>query len=123
MNLGAKLGMEAGEDGAIDLKVEDHRGDVNAALSAFRKLTSVESDTVVLTSFTSVTVAVQPLATRQKVLLLNGGGAGDALIGLENLYNSRLLASQIMPGFLDYESEETGAQKVATLFWNDVLGK
>lgn len=123
MNLGAKLGMKPREAGSIELKVEDHRGDANTALSAFRKLTSVEGDSVVLTSFTGPTVAVQPLAARQKVLLLNGGGVGEDLIGQDNLYNSRLLASQIMPSFLDYELKETGAKKVATLFWNDTAGK
>jgi branched-chain amino acid transport system substrate-binding protein len=107
----------------FELQVEDHRsGNVDAAVSAARKLLNIDGATVLLSSFTAPTVAVQPIAVDQGVLLLNGGGVGDDLVGQENLYNNRMLGKQLLPSLVSSTVEQSGAQRVATIFWNDAAG-
>lgn len=108
----------------FELQVEDHRsGDVDAAVSAARKLLNVDGATVLLSSFTAPTVAVQPMAVNQGVLLLNGGGVGSDLVGKQNLYNNRMLGAQLLPALVRHEAQRLGAKRVATIFWNDAAGR
>lgn len=107
----------------LELQVEDHRsGNVDAAVSAARKLLNVDGATVLLSSFTAPTVAVRPIAVDQGVLVLNGGGVGDDLVGQENLFNNRMLGKQLLPSLVEWAVEQHGAQRVATIFWNDAAG-
>jgi branched-chain amino acid transport system substrate-binding protein len=107
----------------FELQVEDHRsGNVDAAVSAARKLVNIDGTGVVLSSFTAPTVAVQPMAVDQGVLLLNGGGVGDDLVGKEHLFNNRMLGKQLLPSLVGWAVEQHGAQRVATIFWNDAAG-
>ncbi|WP_170231572.1 ABC transporter substrate-binding protein [Pseudonocardia kunmingensis] len=111
------------EGHTFELQVEDHRsGNVDAAVSAARKLLNVDGATVLLSSFTAPTVAVQPMAVDQGVLLLNGGGVGDDLVGVANLYNNRMLGKQLLPSLVSWTAQQSGAQRVATIFWNDAAG-
>jgi branched-chain amino acid transport system substrate-binding protein len=108
----------------FELHVEDHRsGNVDAAVSATRKLVNIDGTPAILSSFTAPTVAVQPLAVNQGVLLLNGGGVGEDLVGKEHLYNNRMLGKQLLPALIEWAVEQNGAQRVATIFWNDAAGR
>jgi branched-chain amino acid transport system substrate-binding protein len=130
MSAGARLAVEevAADDGVegwtFELGVEDHKsGDAQAGAAAFRKVTSVEGAPVVLSSFTAPTLAMQPLAEQEGVLLLNGGGIGSDLIDQPSLYNTRMLGAQVMPGLLTWAVEEYDAQRIATLVWDDAAGR
>ncbi|MQA84476.1 MAG: ABC transporter substrate-binding protein [Streptosporangiales bacterium] len=108
----------------FELMVEDHQsGDADVAVSASRKLIQVNSVPVILSSFTAPTVAVQSVAKTQGVLVFNGGGVGADLVGKENLYNTRMLGSQLMPALVQHASKEEGATRLATIFWNDAAGR
>ncbi len=108
----------------FELAIEDHRsGNVDAAVSAARKLLNVDGATVLLSSFTAPTVAVQPMAVNQGVLMLNGGGVGSDLVGKQNLYNNRMLGAQLLPAMVAWSAKRYDAQRVATIFWNDAAGR
>lgn len=108
----------------LELLIEDHKsGDADAAVSGARKLMDVDKVPVILTSYSAPTLAIQPLAVEKKVLLLNGGGVGSALIGKKALYNTRMLSSQTAPFIIQWAAEKSGAKRVASLFWNDAAGQ
>jgi branched-chain amino acid transport system substrate-binding protein len=130
MSAGAQLGVdEVNADGGVEgytfsLAVEDHEsGSADAAVAGARKLLDVNDAAVMLSSFTAPTVAVQPLTSESGVLLLNGGGVGDDLIGKEGLYNTRMLGAQLMPGLVEWAAEEHDAQRFAVIHWNDAAGR
>lgn len=108
----------------LALVIEDHKsGDADAAVSAARKLVEVDRVPVILTSYSAPTLAIQPIAVERKVLLLNGGGVGSALVGKPALYNTRMLSSQIAPFMVQWAVDRVGARRLATLFWNDAAGQ
>lgn len=130
MSRGAGLAAEqinaaGGVDGwKLEMLIEDHKsGDADAALTGGRKLMDVDKVPVILTSYSAPTLAIQPLAVEKKVLLLNGGGVGSALVGKPTLYNTRMLSSQTAPFIVQWAVQKMGAKRIATLFWNDTAGQ
>ncbi len=130
MSRGAQLAVErinkAGGVGGRRLQVliEDHKsGDADAAVTSARKLLGVDKVPVILTSYSAPTLAIQPLAVEKKVLLLNGGGVGSALVGKPTLFNTRMLSSQTAPFVVQWAAGRLKAKRVATLFWNDAAGQ
>src|SRR5699024_10652236 len=116
---------ESGTLGDYKLKlfIEDHKGgDSKAASSGMRKLTSVEKTPVVLSSYGGVTLAIQPTASRQNVLLLNGGGTASTLIGKDSLYNTRMVGDQLGPLAVKWAVEELGAETIGTIYYTDSSG-
>lgn len=108
----------------LELLIEDHKsGDADAAVTGARKLLDVDRVPVILTSYSAPTLAIQPLAVEKRVLLLNGGGVGSALVGKPTLFNTRMLSSQTAPFIVQWAVEKLGAKRVATLFWNDAAGQ
>ena len=130
MSRGAQLAVDqinkaGGIDGwKLELVIEDHKsGDADAAVTGARKLLDVDRVPVILTSYSAPTLAIQPLAVEKKVLLLNGGGVGSALVGKPTLFNTRMLSSQTAPFIIQWAVAKLGAKRVATLFWNDTAGQ
>lgn len=107
----------------LALHIEDHKsGDARAANSAMRKLVSIDKTPVVLSSYGGITLAIQPLAAQQDVLLFNGGGTASNLIDKKNLYNTRMVASQLAPLAVKWAVEKLGAKKIATVYYTDSSG-
>ena len=130
MSRGAQLAVDqinkAGGIGGrrLQVLVEDHKsGDADAAVTGARKLLDVDKVPVILTSYSAPTLAIQPLAVEKKVLLLNGGGVGSALVGKPNLYNTRMLSSQTAPFVVQWAAGRLKAKRIATIFWNDAAGQ
>lgn len=130
MSAGAQLAVdEINEAGGVAghtfrLVVEDHEsGDADAGVSAARKLIDIDQVPVILSSFTAPTVAIQPIATEAGVLVLNGGGIGDELVGKEGLYNTRMLGGQLMPALIEWSLDEFGGTRYAVIHWNDAAGR
>lgn len=130
MSRGAQLAVDqinrAGGIGGrrLQILIEDHKsGDADAGVTGARKLLDVDKVPVILTSYSAPTLAIQPLAVEKKVLLLNGGGVGSALVGKATLYNTRMLSSQTAPFVVQWAAGRLKAKRVATLFWNDAAGQ
>ena len=116
---------EGGASGyQLQLVIEDHKsGDADAGVSGARKLMDIDGVPVILTSFSAPTLAIHPLAMEKKVLLLNGGGVGAALVGKRGLYNTRMLSTQLVPFVVQWATQELKASRLATIFWNDAAGQ
>jgi branched-chain amino acid transport system substrate-binding protein len=108
----------------LELVVEDHKsGDADAGVSGARKMLDVDKVSVILTSYSAPTLAIQPLAVEKKTLLLNGGGVGSQLVDKANLYNTRMLSSQTAPFIVQWATGKLKAKRVAMLYWNDAAGQ
>lgn len=130
MSAGAQLAVdEVNAEGGVEgwefnLAIEDHEsGSADAAVSGARKLIDVDGASVMLSSFTAPTVAVHALTKENGILLLNGGGIGDELIGKDGLYNTRMLGAQLMPGLIEWAATEYDADSFAVIHWNDAAGR
>src|SRR3990172_5168612 len=129
MSQGAQLAMdELNAKGGIDgikfeLVVEDHKsGQPKEAVSAINKLVNIDKVPFVLTSYSSPTLAILPIATEHKVLLLNGGGVSPKLVQPGSvLFHNRVLASYQALGVVD-RAKERGFKKMAMLHLNDDAG-
>lgn len=129
MSQGAQLAMEElnakGGVGGVkfELVVEDHKsGQPKEAVSAINKLVNIDRVPFVLTSYSSPTLAILPIATEHKVLLLNGGGVSPKLVGASPfLFHNRVLANYQALGVAD-RAKERGFKKMAMLHWNDDAG-
>ncbi len=129
MSQGAQLAMDelnakGGIDGVkFELVVEDHKsGQPKEAVSAINKLINIDKVPFILTSYSSPTLAILPIATEHKVLLLNGGGVSPKLVQPGSvLFHNRVLASYQALGVVD-RAKERGFKKMAMLHWNDDAG-
>src|ERR1017187_3759516 len=72
----------------LEVIYEDHAADASKAVNAMRRLVEVEKVPFSLTSYSSPTLAVQPIAAQNKVVIMNGGGQSDSLADKDYLYNN-----------------------------------
>jgi len=129
MSQGAQLAMEelnakGGVDGVkFELVVEDHKsGQPKEAVSAINKLANIDKVPFILTSYSSPTLAILPIANEHKVMLLNGGGVSPKLVNASPfLFHNRVLANYQALGVVE-RAKEQGLKKMAMLHWNDDAG-
>src|SRR5690606_27881390 len=63
--------------------IEDHKsGNAQEAVSAMNRLMTIHKARLVMTSFTAPTQAIAPIADQHHILLLNGGGVSNTLVGV-----------------------------------------
>jgi branched-chain amino acid transport system substrate-binding protein len=118
----AKAGGVAGRK--LTIKYEDHQAKPDVAVLALNSLTRRFSPPAVLTSYTSVTLAVAPIAGRSNVAVLNAGGQGDVLAGASpNLFNVIPLNGLEAEVLAKYLAAERGLKKAAVLYANDEGGR
>src|SRR6266508_506691 len=58
----------------LQVVYEDHAADASKAVNAMRRLVEVEKVPFTLTSYSSPTLAIQPIGAQNKVVMMNGGG-------------------------------------------------
>jgi branched-chain amino acid transport system substrate-binding protein len=63
----------------IEVQFEDNQAKPDQSILSFNKLTDLQHVSVILTGYSGPTLAMAPLATRKKVLLVNAGAQADAL--------------------------------------------
>jgi branched-chain amino acid transport system substrate-binding protein len=108
----------------LTLKIKDHEsGNTRAATSGTRALMSVDKVPVIVSSYGGVTMAIQPITARRKVLVLNGGGTASTLIGKKDLYNTRMVASQLTPSAVKWATQHFGAKRVAVIYYSTDSGR
>ena len=101
--------------------VEDHKASPKEGANAMMKLASVEKVPYVISSFTAVTLASQPIAAKNKVLVINVGGTGTELLNKPFLYNNQIIGDYGLPPLADY-FWSNGYRKVATMLINNAWG-
>ncbi len=72
----AKGGMHGNQ---IAVQFEDNQAKPDQSILWFNKLTDLEHVSVIFTGYSGPTLAMAPLATRKKVLLVNAGAQADGL--------------------------------------------
>lgn len=72
----AKGGIQGNQ---IAVQFEDNQAKPDQSVLSFNKLTDLEHVPVIFTGYSGPTLAMAPLATRKKVLLVNAGAQADAL--------------------------------------------
>lgn len=98
--------------------VEDHKSGMStAAQNAFRKLTSIDKVSAILSSFSAPTLSIMEMAKQEKILVFNGGASSPQLINVPFLYNTRMLGNEIAPFTLKYLYDK-GCRTMATIYAN-----
>ncbi|MBL7208972.1 MAG: ABC transporter substrate-binding protein [Dehalococcoidia bacterium] len=104
----------------LELVVGDHKsGDVDAAVSAMRKMVTADHPVAVMVSFPQITFALAPLAEELQIPLLNAGGSAPSQVGIPWVHNTRVLQDMLTDPLLKYFSEDLGLTKLAVLYMNE----
>ncbi|HHE40600.1 MAG TPA: ABC transporter substrate-binding protein, partial [Candidatus Cloacimonetes bacterium] len=71
--------------------VEDHKsGLTTPAQNAFRKFTSIDKISAILSSFSAPTLSIMAMARQKKIIVFNGGASSPKLINIPYLHNTRM---------------------------------
>lgn len=130
MNQGIQLAIEeinakGGLNGIkLEAVIEDHKSGVaKEGVAAMNRLLSLHDVKMVLTSFSAPTLAIAPIADEKKVLLLNGGGVSNSLVGASKyLFHNRSLASDLGKAALAH-ALGLKKKKMAQLVWKNDAGE
>jgi branched-chain amino acid transport system substrate-binding protein len=107
----------------LEAVIEDHKsGNAQEGVSAMNRLMSLHGTKVVLTSFTAPTMAIAPLADQNQVLLLNGGGVSNNLVGASKyIFHIRSLAADLGRAAAQH-AQSMGTKRMAVLHWKNDAG-
>lgn len=129
MSRGIKLAVkEINEKGGIDgiklhLTVEDHKsGKAKEGVAGMQRLLSLHNTQAVLSSFSAPTLAIAPIADREKIFVINGGGVSAKLINASKyMVHNRQLSSSLAAAIADL-GKKRGYKKLAIIHWKDAAG-
>lgn len=77
-----EINAAGGVDGVkLEAEIEDHQGVPRAGVDALQRLRSRYDVQAVLTSYSTVGLAIAPICEQQKILMLDGGSVTDNLVG------------------------------------------
>jgi branched-chain amino acid transport system substrate-binding protein len=107
----------------LRLKAEDHGGVAQRGVLALNKLAGVDKVPFVFTSFSNVIAATAPVGTKEKVVMLNGGGTAPTLLGLSPyLFHNVPLENYHIKNEARYAIQKLGKKTLGILYINDALG-
>jgi branched-chain amino acid transport system substrate-binding protein len=106
----------------IELDVGDHQGKPAQAVLYYHQMVDLKGTPAILSSYSGPTLAIAPLATRQKVVLINAGAQADNLAHASPyLFNTTpmiadeaealaryLIANKLMSAAILYENDSAG---------------
>jgi len=115
----------AGGIGGRKLQVvfEDHAADASKAVNAMRRLVEVEKVPFTLTSYSAISLAIQPIGVQNKVVMMNGGGQSDNLANKEYLYNNIPVVSNEVGVLSDWLTKEKKFKAAVMIVANDEAGR
>src|SRR5260370_29569411 len=107
----------------LEAVIDDHKsGNAQEGVSAMNRLLSIHGAKIVLTSFSAPTQAIAPLADQNQVLLLNGGGVSNNLVGASKyIFHNRSLAGDLGRAAAQH-AQSLGAKRMAVLHWKNDAG-
>ncbi len=106
----------------IAVQFEDNQAKPDQSVLSFNKLTDLEHVSVIFTGYSGPTLAMAPLATRKKVLLVNAGAQADALAKASPYLINTL---PTIGGEIEVLSQwlaGEGKKRAAIMFENDAAG-
>lgn len=106
----------------IEIQFEDNQAKPDVSVLSFNKLVDLQKVPMIFTGYSGPSLAMAPLATRKKVLLINAGAQSDKL-GKASPYLVNTLPStgdevEVMSKYLI----EQGKKNAVVLFENDAAG-
>ncbi|MGM0584059.1 MAG: ABC transporter substrate-binding protein [Pseudomonadota bacterium] len=120
-----EINAEGGIDGIkLEAVIEDHKsGIAKEGVSAMNRLINIHGVEAVLTSFSPPTLAIAPIADEKGILLMNGGGVSQALVGASKyLFHNRSLASDLGKAAAA-RALELDLESMAQLAWKSDAGE
>ncbi len=106
----------------IEVTFEDNQGKPDQSVLSFNKLVDLQHLPMIFTSFSGPSLAMAPLATRKKVLLINAGAQADALAKASPYLLNTLPTLGDEAGILTRWLAKNGKKKAAILFENSAAG-
>jgi branched-chain amino acid transport system substrate-binding protein len=107
----------------LEVIYEDHAADASKAVNAMRRLVEVEKVPFSMTSYSSPTLAIQPIAAQNKVVIMNGGGQSDSLAGKDYLYNNIPVVSNEVGVIAAWLAKDKKLTKAVLIVANDEAGR
>ncbi len=106
----------------IAVQFEDNQAKPDQSVLSFNKLTDLEHVQVIFTGYSGPTLAMAPLATRKKVLLVNAGAQADALAKASPYLFNTLPTIGDEISVLSKWLVGEGKKNAAVMFENDAAG-
>ena len=107
----------------LEVIYEDHAADASKAVNAMRRLVEVEKVPFSLTSYSAPTLAVQPIAVQNKVVIMNGGGQSDNLANKDYLYNNIPVVSNEVGVIAEWLAKDKKLANAVLIVANDEAGR
>ncbi len=129
MSQGIKLAVDeinaaGGVDGIkLQVFIDDHKsGRAKEGVDAMQRLLSLHNTQAVFSSFSAPTLAIAPIADREKIFIINGGGVAANLIKASKyMVHNRSLSSALAAAAGEL-AKERGYKRMAVLHWKDAAG-
>jgi len=117
------MNAKGGVDGQkIELVFEDNQAKPDLSVLSFNKLVDLEGVPVVFTGYSGPTLALAPLATRKKVLLVNCGAQADKLATASPYLINTISSTADEVGVMAKYLVSQGKKKAVVLWENDAAG-
>ena len=120
----AEINAQGGINGVpLEVVFEDSQTLARGAVSAFTKLVTVDRVPFAHTAYTSIILAMVPIAEKHKVVLMNGGGISPRLGGASPmLFNQIPLGDFQFAVLARHVRDELRLDRVAMIYRNDDFG-
>ena len=105
----------------LEANVQDHKASAQGGVAAMNQLVNIARVPYVISSFSSPTLASQPIAEQNKVLLVNSGGTDLSLLNKPYLYNNQVMSHNLVPPLARF-AWDNGHRRAAMLSNNDAYG-
>ena len=106
----------------IEVIFEDNQGKSDQSVLSFNKMVDLQKLPMIYTAYSGPSLAMAPLATRKKVLLLNAGAQADALAAASPYLINTLPTIGDEIAVLSKWLVKNGKKKAAILFENSAAG-
>jgi len=114
------LNADRGAEGYLfKLGIADFQNiDEKLALTGLQKMMITKNIPFLLTSFSAVTLAVQPVCEKADILMINGGAYSPKILNKPYLYTLRVSQNQMVPAMLRYLWEKN-VRKLSLIYMQD----
>jgi branched-chain amino acid transport system substrate-binding protein len=105
----------------LEANVQDHKASAQGGVAAMNQLVNIVRVPYVISSFSSPSLASQPIAEQNKVLLVNSGGTDLSLLNKPYLYNNQVMSHNLVPPLARFAWDD-GHRRAAMISNNDAYG-
>ena len=108
----------------LEIVTEDHQGEPQQGVTAFRKLADVDKVPFILSAWSVIVMATAPIADDKKVVLMNNAANAESIRGAGKfVVSSYPLSGYEMTVLARYLNKEMGIKKPASIYANTDAGK